>query len=597
MEPWQEGSGSPRSRGLATLEQGHSDEADDTTLLLKPDASGLGQALQKRNPVMTRGLGAAPVSQSSGRAGSLAIRIGLGVAGATALVFGAGVSPGPISPQEVPTSALSDGIVSQFSMLTAWKAFLNRNPFRFECPVPFFEQLALVGVAGKKVMREDCCSQYESSSMMWPYQYPECGQKSCSSCWRASSDAQLSQSPVRDLVGLGYAAALAVTGPVELDQKGLGNTSSSRRLGTRHAGLPFKQIIAPVKYGVRTHDVDVCPNIGDWEQYFMNDDIENVHARVYKSPSARIAIVSFRGTQSGSVNNWLIDADIQVRKMELGPPGPDSPFAPLVANVHDGFYTELQRVLPHVRKWVEGYIEGTHGVFGVPPDWKLIFTGHSLGAALATLAATMAEVEGWTRKPDAVVAFGSPRLADKALSDWWESKGLCSKLVRVAVYNDAVTWMPFMESFQVMDTMMSCVQNLASCMEQIATGPKNVNMSSRWAHVCPSSEYLVPGAMKGVNKEMEDYSTFGGVLSHFMGNALFGYGHGVLNSAIPRYDSHCGLRPSIFPSFSCNATEELTSVVCLGLEHDKDVKSVQECRARCCDDPACGIWQVLKSQE
>lgn len=29
------------------------------------------------------------------------------------------------------------------------------------------------------------------------------------------------------------------------------------------------------------------------------------------------------------------------------------------ANVHEGFYLELQRVLPHVRKWVEGYIEGT----------------------------------------------------------------------------------------------------------------------------------------------------------------------------------------------------------------------------------------------
>lgn len=36
-----------------------------------------------------------------------------------------------------------------------------------------------------------------------------------------------------------------------------------------------------------------------------------------------------------------------------------------VANVHEGFFLELQRVLPHVRKWVEGYIEGTQAAEGL----------------------------------------------------------------------------------------------------------------------------------------------------------------------------------------------------------------------------------------
>lgn len=26
----------------------------------------------------------------------------------------------------------------------------------------------------------------------------------------------------------------------------------------------------------------------------------------------------------------------------------------------------------------------------------------------------------------------------------------------------------------------------------------------RWAHVCPKSEFLVPGSMKGINSQMED---------------------------------------------------------------------------------------------
>lgn len=31
------------------------------------------------------------------------------------------------------------------------------------------------------------------------------------------------------------------------------------------------------------------------------------------------------------------------------------------------------------------------GLFGIPSYWKLVFTGHSLGASLAILAATLAE--------------------------------------------------------------------------------------------------------------------------------------------------------------------------------------------------------------
>ena len=36
-----------------------------------------------------------------------------------------------------------------------------------------------------------------------------------------------------------------------------------------------------------------------WKEYYLNDDAENVHARVYKSARAQVAVVSFRGTQAG----------------------------------------------------------------------------------------------------------------------------------------------------------------------------------------------------------------------------------------------------------------------------------------------------------
>eukprot|EP00931_Biecheleriopsis_adriatica_P089983 TRINITY_DN64037_c0_g1_i1.p1 TRINITY_DN64037_c0_g1~~TRINITY_DN64037_c0_g1_i1.p1 ORF type:complete len:622 (+),score=112.86 TRINITY_DN64037_c0_g1_i1:42-1907(+) len=520
------------------------------------------------------------------------------------------------------SSSLTGHLLSRFELVEAWKMLTGGDPFAFKCPLPVIDRMALLSLEGVAAS-SDCCKSYDILPGLWPYQFPECGHEHCPTCWRYTGQVNLSQNPVRSLAGLGYAAALAVSGPPVMRQSGLHteearklqahlpaaassmlramDTASSPSTGspsrdvTRHAGLPYKQIIANAKHGLRERDVNVCPKISDWEQYFLNDDKENVHARVYKSSSARVAVVSFRGTQATSMRNWEIDSDIMMIPMELGKPGPYKVTAPYAANVHQGFYLELQRVLPHVKKWVEGYADGTKGVWGVPADWKLVFTGHSLGAALATLAATLAEAEEWTRKPDAVVAFGSPRLADAALGEWWESRGLCDKMLRVAVYNDVVTWMPLMEPVQVMDSFTYCLQNLQSCFKKLATGPKRLHPSKRWAHVCPSRELVVPGAMKGVNAEMADFSAMGGVLAHFMANSLFGYGHGVLNSDIVNYDSYCGLSEEVFPAATCKALEQLDSVVCFGLERDEVAKTAEQCQQNCCDDSFCSVWQFMKT--
>lgn len=169
--------------------------------------------------------------------------------------------------------------------------------------------------------------------------------------------------------------------------------------------------------------------------------------------------------------------------------------------------------------------------------------------------------------------------------------------MRVAVYNDVITWMPLMEPYKVADTFAYCLENPASCLKQLAEGPKNLHPSKRWAHVCPENELLVPGAMKGVNQEMEEFSALGGALAHFIGNSLFGYGYGVLNSDIPTYDTYCGIGSQMFPAASCTATERLDSVVCFGLEHDKVSLTAEQCRESCCNDPACSVWQFMKAGE
>eukprot|EP00438_Fugacium_kawagutii_P015377 Skav225137 [mRNA] locus=scaffold1056:105896:110748:+ [translate_table: standard] len=525
-----------------------------------------------------------------------------------------------------------------------------------------FQRMAAAALVGKKA-QGDCCESYDAVPMLWPYQFPECGTHRCPSCWLSSKNLS---SPAAGFAALGYAASLAVSSPKAHD------SATCCHHVARHAGISSKKMLSHAKHGFRERVVDLCPRISDWwleKEYYLNDDAENVHARVYKSALAQVAVVSFRdllkicvslenpaAPQATSAQNWEIDSDINMLPVELGVPGPHkaaawphstfgfvlvshctSEFAhwirsqaSSVANVHEGFYLELQRVLPHVRKWVEGYIEGTQarqpqhfsaqGLFGIPSYWKLVFTGHSLGAALAILAATLAEApsqaEGWSRTPDAVIAFGAPRLADQALSDWWESRNLCGKILRVAVHNDVITWMPFVEPLQLMDPHQDivtyCFENVMSCLGQLANGPKKLHPSDRWAHVCPDSELLVPGSMKGINSKMEDsardcqndFSLLGGVLAHLLGNTLFGYAFVKFrknrNSEVPQKDAYCGLRRDLFPAPNCTVTEKLNDVVCFGLSHEPWQLSGPETSGllvggkNCCDDEYCSVWQFMR---
>ncbi|CAE7270948.1 LIP, partial [Symbiodinium sp. CCMP2456] len=515
-----------------------------------------------------------------------------GIAGTAAALTLLAVASWHFSPRVEKRSSGLGGLLEEFQLLDAWQMLSGGNPFKYICPMTVFQRMAAVALVGKAA-EGDCCTTYDSVPMLWPYQYPECGKSHCPSCWRADGD--LASSDVASYAALSFAASLAVSSPKVLLPEA---PEEARRLDdvTRHAGIASKQMLARAKHGMRERVVNLCPRISDWEEYFLNDDAENVHARVYKSASAQVAVVSFRGTQAKSAQNWEIDSDINMLNVQLGAPGPHGP-APSEVNIHEGFYLELQRVLPHVRKWVEGYIEGTQGLFGIPSYWKLVFTGHSLGAALAILAATMAEAESWPRLPDAVIAFAAPRVGDKGLSQWWESRDLCKKLLRVSVYNDVITYMPFMEPLQLMDTFNYCFQNVIQCLGQLASGPKALHPSERWTHVCPSSELYVPGAMKGVNSKMEDFSLMGGALAHFIGNALFGYSFGVLNSDIPRHDAYCGLRKELLPAASCTTMEELDEVVCFGLAHDVNATSAAHCRQNCCDDEYCSVWQVMRNNQ
>lgn len=110
-------------------------------------------------------------------------------------------------------------------------------------------------------------------------------------------------------------------------------------------------------------------------------------AQAYASSSPEHgALIAFRGTQAESFKD--LAADARFLPTEWRGPG----------KVHRGFWASLAEILPAIEAWLDA----------VRPV-RLIITGHSLGAAHATLLAAL--------RPEAeLVSFGSPRVGDSTFA-------------------------------------------------------------------------------------------------------------------------------------------------------------------------------------
>jgi triacylglycerol lipase len=101
--------------------------------------------------------------------------------------------------------------------------------------------------------------------------------------------------------------------------------------------------------------------------------------------ATRTVIVAFRGTQSDDIRDLITDARFRPTPWQPG------------GMAHSGFAEAAVRLFAAgLDAWLR-----QHG------DWARVYTGHSLGAALATLAASAAP-------PCELVTFGSPLVGDAA---------------------------------------------------------------------------------------------------------------------------------------------------------------------------------------
>jgi hypothetical protein len=139
--------------------------------------------------------------------------------------------------------------------------------------------------------------------------------------------------------------------------------------------------------------------------------------RGYFASSNSHAILAFRGTEADNINDKLADGEID-RTPEAG------------ALVHSGFKRYLDSIWGQVTQCVAGYRAGH-------PDQNICITGHSLGAALATLA--------FARLNDAassLITFGCPRVGNPAYCNVIARAAQTRLCCRVVDNLDIVTHVP-----------------------------------------------------------------------------------------------------------------------------------------------------------
>merc|ERR1719323_683118 len=97
---------------------------------------------------------------------------------------------------------------------------------------------------------------------------------------------------------------------------------------------------------------------------------------------------------------------------------------------------------------------------------------------------------------------------------------------------------------------MKCALDIDACMDrglEVVLGDKSTAeiFSHQWEHVCDESEMLVSSSVTGVNKELSNFSSIGGVLAHMINSCKYGYANGIMRSSLIQYDPICGVSTNV----------------------------------------------------
>ena len=271
--------------------------------------------------------------------------------------------------------------------------------------------------------------------------------------------------------------------------------------------------------------------ISEFENTIKSDDtgfiaIDDVH---------KVIVLSFRGSRSKK--NWFINFNFAMDPTDLC----------TGCNVHKGYWSAWKEarpvVIPKIQEAVDKY-----------PDYGLVVTGHSLGAAVATLAAAhirkldshlanITELASALPPPTYLsitphansftyqYTFGSPRIGDETTAVFLTSQS--SKSFRITASNDPVPRIPgVILGYKHMSPeywMKKNIDNPSTEDFVVLTGTYNTdgNSGKHWLHTHAHGRYFGQITKCRASKEGRKRGGFGG---------LDAAGDGVLGLLTPYVD-------------------------------------------------------------
>ncbi|TID19955.1 gb [Venturia nashicola] len=153
-----------------------------------------------------------------------------------------------------------------------------------------------------------------------------------------------------------------------------------------------------------------------------NSPITDVTGFVALDLTNNFTVISFQGTESAKQTK----ADLNFNLKAISHVCAD-------CTTHTGFWQSWEEARPQVSKAIDE-------LRAKYPDHKLIVTGHSLGGAIATLAAAEMRSSG---TPVDLYTYGAPRVGNQKLADYIQRpKEKLGENFRVTHYNDPVPRLP-----------------------------------------------------------------------------------------------------------------------------------------------------------
>ncbi len=161
-----------------------------------------------------------------------------------------------------------------------------------------------------------------------------------------------------------------------------------------------------------------------------------------QSQDGRVVVLAYRGTRPFDVANWMTDADLHNGTVTVRVGGTDYP-------VHPGFYRNVRSIRSPLIEGLERARRGLSIIDGSPvaaPMAALHLTGHSLGAAMASLQAVLLlndpSYRALGRHLKSVYGFGQPMIGGRGLAGELESSQQARRFLRYVYRRDVVPPLP-----------------------------------------------------------------------------------------------------------------------------------------------------------